>query len=130
MARYQARVRLLLKPNAGKNFEAQVAAKILNYLNRHAPEGGWMVQRQVLNATNANDYGPSVVNRAIDAMAFSGSIQQSTQPAGRGQSRRILRLTVETLKPAASQTPNRSNAVPRAQIPAASREIADDQIPF
>jgi hypothetical protein len=118
LARYQTRVRLLLKPNPGKNFEAQVAAKILNYLNRHAAGGAWMAARQVLHATNANDYGPSVVNRALDALAFSGSIERSEEPAGRGQKRRLVRLTVETPKPAA------------AQVPAVPREISDEEIPF
>ncbi len=33
-------------------------------------------------------------------------------------------------KPAAPQTPNRTGAVPRAQIPAGSREMSDDEIPF
>lgn len=99
LARYQSRVRMLLKPNAGKNFEAQIAVKITNYLNRHAPEGTWLVLRQVLHSTRANDYGPSVANRALDAMTFAGSIEQTTQETGRGPKRRLVRLAIEAVGP-------------------------------
>jgi hypothetical protein len=129
LARYQARVRLLLKPNAGKNFEAQVAAKILNYLNRYAPDGGWLVLRKVLHATNANNYGPSVVNRALDAMAFSGSIERSEQPAPKGQKRRLVRIVVEASQPAATPAPDKSVPAPKSES-AKSVEIDDDDIPF
>jgi DnaB helicase-like protein len=120
LARYQNRVRLLLRPNPGKNFEAQIAARIVNYLNRHASDGGWLVLREVLRATRASDYGPSVAERAMQAMTFSGSIEQSSQAVGKGQKRRLVRLPVETPKSAAAP----------AQIPVSAREIADDEIPF
>jgi hypothetical protein len=97
LARYQSRVRLLLRPNPGKNFEAQVAAKIVNYLNRYAPDGKWLVLRKVLHGTNANDYGPSVAKRALDAMSFSGSIEQMEQEMPKGPRRRLVRLAVEAV---------------------------------
>ncbi|MGC1418335.1 MAG: hypothetical protein WA817_23825 [Candidatus Acidiferrum sp.] len=93
MARYQHRVRMLLQPNPGKNFEAQVAHKVLAYLRRHESDGQWLVLRQVLRDTRAYDFGPSVVERALNAMTFGGAIEQGELPGGRGQKKRLVRLT-------------------------------------
>jgi hypothetical protein len=95
LARYQARARNLLQPNEGKNFEGRVAIKILGYLNQHAPDSKWLVLRQVLKATHAWEYGPSIAERALRAMAFGGAIEETIQTVGRGQKRRLIRLTGE-----------------------------------
>jgi hypothetical protein len=103
LAKYQTRVRMLLRPNSGKNLEAQVACKIINYLNRYAPDGKWLVLREVLHATRANDYGPSTARRALDAMTFSGNIEQVQQDSGRGQKRGLVRLAIEVPGPASAE---------------------------
>jgi hypothetical protein len=95
LARYQTRVRTLLQPNCGKNFEAKIALKILGYLNRHAPEGAYLVLRHVLRATHAYEYGPSIVERAINAMRFGGAIEENAATVGKGQKQRLIRLIVE-----------------------------------
>lgn len=92
LARYQDRVRMLLQPNAGRNFEAKIALKILAYLNRHAPDGQWLVLRQVLRDTRAYDYAPSVAERAIDAMKFGVAIEERQTTVGKGQKQRQIRL--------------------------------------
>ena len=92
LARYQARVRTLLQPNCGKNFEAKIALKVLGYLNRYAPKGQWVVLREVLRDTHAYEFGPSVVERAINAMRFGGAIEENLDTVGRGQKRRLIRL--------------------------------------
>ncbi len=95
LARYQTRVRLLLQPNTGRNFEAQITLKILNYLNQNAPDGKWLLLRDVLRATHAYEYGPSIVERALSAMTFGGSIEQTDQKVASGPKRRHLRLSGE-----------------------------------
>jgi len=91
LARYQTRVRLLLQPNPGKNYEARVALKILNHLNRHAPEGSYMVLRDVLRATHAYDFGPSTAENALKAMKFGGAVEEADDVV-KGQKRRLIRL--------------------------------------
>ncbi|MFY9531247.1 MAG: DUF3854 domain-containing protein [Candidatus Acidiferrales bacterium] len=96
LARYQERVRLLLAPNPGKNFEAQAAYKVIAYLNRHAPKGEWLRLRDVLRGSRAWDYGPSLTERVINAMTFSGAIEQAEAPApGGGRKARLIRLAGE-----------------------------------
>jgi hypothetical protein len=85
LARYQTRVRVLLQPNRGQNFEAKIALKVLSYLGRHAPDGRYMKLRQVLRDTRAYDYGPSVVERAVKAMRFGGALEEAFARLGRGK---------------------------------------------
>ena len=99
LARYQSRVRMLLQPNAGKNFEGRVALKILHYLGRHAPNGEWLPVRQVLRLTRAYDFGPSIAEHALNAMRFGGAIEEMSDTVGRGQKRRLIRLTGESQCP-------------------------------
>jgi DNA primase RepB-like protein/primase-like protein len=96
LARYQARVRLLLQPNAGKNFEGRVAHKILTYLERHAPRGEWIAWRKVRRDTRADDYGPPLAERTLHAMCFGGTIEEMTDTVGKGQKRRLIRLAGES----------------------------------
>ena len=98
LARYQSRARLLLQPNGGKNFEAKIALKILAYLNRHANGERWMVLRQVLRDTHAYDVGPSVVERAVNAMRFGGAIEEDYRIVGKGQKQRLIRVAGEQIQ--------------------------------
>ncbi len=92
LARYQSRVRMLLQPNPGKNFEARFALKLLAYLNRHAPDGQWVSCRKALKDVRAYDVGPSVVERAMNAMRFGGVIELMESIGGKGQKQRLIRL--------------------------------------
>jgi hypothetical protein len=96
MARYQDRVRIVLAPNPGKNFEAQVVHKIMNYLNRHAPNGQLIRLRDLLNGIRAIDFGPSIVERTLAAMALSGTIVLSEQASrSPGRKARLIGLVIQ-----------------------------------
>ena len=75
-AEYQARVRTLLKPNPGENFEARAAFKFLAYLQRYAPEGQWISKRQMLRDTRAYQLGPSVCDKALAILIFNGELEE------------------------------------------------------
>lgn len=92
LARYQSRVRILLQPNPGKNFEAKIALKILAYLQRHAPDGQWMNVRKMFRNTHAYEYGPSIADRALSAMCFSGAVEVNALASDKGQRQRMVRL--------------------------------------
>jgi Bifunctional DNA primase/polymerase, N-terminal/Primase C terminal 1 (PriCT-1) len=92
LARYQQRVRILLQPNGGKNFEGRIALKILNHLGSNAADGRYLVLRDVLRATRAYEYGPSTCERALNAMRFGGSIEEIGNTSEKGQKRRLIRL--------------------------------------
>ena len=90
LARYQTRMRMLLQPNPGKNHEAQVAMKILNYLDTH-PAGKYLKLRDVLSDTHAYAYGPATCERAIAAMSANGEVEQSKIKNTRGREIRLIR---------------------------------------
>ena len=93
LARYQTRARVLLQPNSGKNFEGVVAQKILQYLDRHAPNGQYVNVRQILRGTHGYDLGPSLCERAVRAMVFGGAIEERYDAPQSGPKRRLIRLT-------------------------------------
>ncbi|HWY20032.1 MAG TPA: hypothetical protein VNX26_02365 [Candidatus Acidoferrum sp.] len=75
---YQLRVRKTLKPNPGKNPEAIVACKFLDYLDEHSPNGEFLNRRKMISDTRASqDWGPSTVNRVLSALELAGDIEQS-----------------------------------------------------
>jgi hypothetical protein len=76
-ALYQARLRKLLRPNPGENFEARAAHKFLAYLERHSPDGQWVSRRQMFKDTRAYELGPSVCHKALSIMAFNGDIEEN-----------------------------------------------------
>jgi hypothetical protein len=89
LARYQTRIRRLLKPNPGENFEGKVALKILDYLDRH--QGRLVSVRTLLREINAYRYGPSVAHRALAVLHANGEIE--FQSVGRTKLvRRVLDL--------------------------------------
>jgi DNA primase RepB-like protein len=99
LARYETRVRMWLQPNPGKNLEAQVAHKLLNYLGRHAPGGEFVAVRKALKSIHGYEYGPSVVERAVNAMRFGGVVETREELSGKTkQRRRYIRLCVEGAK--------------------------------
>jgi hypothetical protein len=98
LARYQQRVRVILQPNPGKNFEAMAGFKILNYLKQHANGGDWLAWRDVLRGTHVADFGPAVAERALKAMVFSGVIESAFIQPKRGPKRQVLRVPPEDQK--------------------------------
>jgi hypothetical protein len=71
-ARYQTRIRYLLQPNAGRNFEGMLAHKMLAYLARF--DGKFVSRRQMLRAIHAYDLGPSIADRALDVLVANGDV--------------------------------------------------------
>lgn len=75
-AEYQVRVRTLLRPNPGENFEARAAFKFLAYLQRHAPDGQWVTRRQMLRDTRAYELGPSICDKALAILVYNGDLEE------------------------------------------------------
>jgi hypothetical protein len=93
LARYQQRVRAILQPNPGRNFEAQAAHRILAHLRRHACDGKWEALREVRRATRIMDFGPSVADRAINGLIGAGEIESTTlNPPNGGRGGRPSKL--------------------------------------
>jgi hypothetical protein len=95
-ARYQQRIRAVLKPNPGLNFEAVAGYKMLDYLQQHSVGGKWHSVRDVRHATRVLDLGPSVADRALASMVAAGEIELGIEkrPNG-GPPKRLIRLAVE-----------------------------------
>jgi len=89
LARYQQRVRSVLQPNPGRNFEAMAAYKILTYLELHADGEKWLAWRDVYRATHILNFGPSVAERAMNGLVFAGDIDQSAVKSPRGGPEKI-----------------------------------------
>jgi hypothetical protein len=89
LARYQTRIRRLLKPNPGENFEGKITLKILDHLDQH--QGRLVAERTLLRKINAYRYGPSIADRALDILHANGEIE--LQKVGRTKLwRRVLDL--------------------------------------
>lgn len=96
LARYQQRVRLVLQPNPGRNFEAMAAYKILTYLKQHADGEKWLAWRDVCRRTHVAEFGPSVADRAMNGLVFAGEIDQTAiKPPKGGKEKILVRLARE-----------------------------------
>jgi hypothetical protein len=73
-ALYQTRIRTILKPNPGENFEGQVAHKFLDYLGHHP---SFITRRELFRATHAYDKGPSIADRALNILVVNGDVVQT-----------------------------------------------------
>ena len=89
LARYQTRIRSILKPNPGENFEAQLAHKFLDYLSRL--KGGYTTRRDLYRATHAYDKGPSTADRALAVLIANGDVEETK--SGRKTLLRIAPVT-------------------------------------
>jgi hypothetical protein len=76
LARYQSRIRGLLKPNGGRTFEGILAHKFLTHLARF--EGRFVGRRDLMKATRAYDYGLSIADRALDTLICNGDVAKTT----------------------------------------------------
>ncbi|MGC2283673.1 MAG: hypothetical protein WA542_00350 [Candidatus Acidiferrum sp.] len=70
LSKYQNRIRAILKPNPGENFEGQLAHKFLTYLERNP----MVTRRQLFRDTRAYDKGPSIAERALAVLISNGDI--------------------------------------------------------
>jgi hypothetical protein len=96
LARYQQRVRLILQPNPGRNFEAMAAHKILTYLERHADGEKWFAWRDVCRGTHISEFGPSVAERAMNSLVFIGEIERTViRPPKGGKEKVLIRVARE-----------------------------------
>lgn len=75
LAQYQHRIREILKPNSGENFEGQLAQKFLDYLSRL--NGGYASRRDMLRDTHAYDKGPSTADRALSVLIANGDVEET-----------------------------------------------------
>ena len=75
LLRYQTDIRRILRPNPGENFEARLAHKFLDYLDRH--NGRYVSRRKMLRDTRAYDLGPSTADRALSILIANGEIETS-----------------------------------------------------
>lgn len=74
-ARYQTRIRRVLKPNPGETFEGKVAHRILDYLDQY--RGKFVSKRELYRAVNYNRYGPSVTERAYAILRANDEIDET-----------------------------------------------------
>jgi hypothetical protein len=96
LARYQQRVRVVLQPNPGRNFDGIVAHKIMNYLKLHTEGEKWLGWREVYRATKIMDFGSSVAERSMSSLAFAGQIERTTiRPPKGGPEKVLIRLARE-----------------------------------
>jgi hypothetical protein len=72
-ADYQMRIRRVLKPNAGENFEGRCALKMIDYLKQFG--GKFVGVREMLRACNTHRFGPSVAERALKVLDGNGEIE-------------------------------------------------------
>jgi hypothetical protein len=73
LVRYLTNIRKVLKPNPGENFEARLAHKFLDYLDRH--NGKFVSTRDMFRDTRAYDLGPSTADRALSILAANGEVE-------------------------------------------------------
>ena len=84
LAKYQTRLRLVLQPNTGKNDDGKLSNKFMGYLRRHAPNGEWLSEREMLRNTNAYDYGTRA-EKVLASLQYNGEIE------GEGRTREKVR---------------------------------------
>jgi hypothetical protein len=89
LAKYQTKIRKILKPNPGENFEARLAHKFLAYLERHP--GRFVSCRDMYHETHAYDLGPSTADRAVNILEANGDVETTKI----GRKRLIRRLCNE-----------------------------------
>lgn len=76
LTRYQTRIREILKPNSGENYEGRLANKFLNYLGRN--KGAYVARRKLFHDCRAHDLGLSVAERALSTLVANGDVQEVT----------------------------------------------------
>ena len=88
LAEYQMEVRTLLKPNPGQNPDAQCAVSVLNWLQEYAPEGRWVLRRDLSRSIHSYRLGPGVFHRALQNLQFNDEVELDLD-------RKLVRLVPE-----------------------------------
>jgi len=94
-AEVQGRVRMLLKPNMGKNQSGEVSQKILDYLKRVAPNGEWIRARPMLQKIHAFRYGSDLVNKILNTLSLCGEIEQAEDKSSPQKPKIVRWITAE-----------------------------------
>lgn len=80
----QTAVRCVLKANPGENSDAKCAFAIRSALERFAPDGQWIRQRDLYRRIHGYRYGPGCFNRAILNLKYNGEIERLDQVSSGG----------------------------------------------
>jgi hypothetical protein len=96
LARYQARIRHLLKPNPGKTFEGQLYHKFFEFLTMHTSDGSWMPRKELFHRTCSHEIGLPVANRTLDAMIANEDVEGLDQRGKSGPPKRLVRIARKT----------------------------------
>jgi hypothetical protein len=76
LARYQERVRLILRPNPGENPDARMAFMIRSWLTANVKDSGWTGKRELNRRIHATErLGPGVFDRALNNLRFTGELE-------------------------------------------------------
>jgi hypothetical protein len=76
LARYQARIRGVLKPNPGKTFEGQLYHKFFEFLTANTSNGEWIPRRELFRLTHSYEIGLPVANKTVDAMVANDDVEE------------------------------------------------------
>ena len=68
------------------------AFKIIDYLKRHADGEKFLPWRDVQRATRVVEFGPSVAERALSTMIFSGDVDEAFTASKNGKKKRLVRI--------------------------------------
>lgn len=75
LAKYQMRLRKILQPNPGENPDAQMAFKIMTWLQDNAADGRWTGKRLLTRMISAHRLGPGVFDRAVTSLVKNGELE-------------------------------------------------------
>jgi Bifunctional DNA primase/polymerase, N-terminal/Primase C terminal 1 (PriCT-1) len=75
LAKYEMKVRDILRPNPGRNPDAQCAHTILNWLREHASLGEWVKRRDLQRGIHADRFGPGVFSRCLQNLQFCDEVE-------------------------------------------------------
>jgi len=93
LARYQARIRGILKPNPGKTFEGQLYHKFFEILTMHTSGGEWLTRRDVFRGTHSHEIGLTVANKTLDIMISNGDVEEFVErPVTGGRPKLLVRI--------------------------------------
>jgi hypothetical protein len=88
-ARYQARIRKILKPNPGETMEAIFANKVIDWLDSYASasvngdHGPWIHRRVLYKGTHPERFGHGLADRALQGLEANGEIESTKVGKGR-----------------------------------------------
>jgi hypothetical protein len=92
LARYQARIRGVLKPNPGMTFEGQLYHKFFESLTMHTSDGKWMPRRELFHNTRAHEIGLDKADRTLDTMIANEDVEELRQPGKSGPPKKFVRI--------------------------------------